>query len=555
MKKLGWVILLAAMFLSSAVFGTAKAESVIVDNVVEGTVEKFQYDFDDTTKTAILTKYTDVDQDQEIVIPGTCYKIIGYKAETTTIVVDGVTQTLITQIPEYANYLVIAIAENAFTGIQSVQSIIIPDSIKSIGQNAFSDCPNLTSVRYPVTAPQIEAILPFTFQGCSSLKDVSICGTIKSISMNAFYMCDSLENIYIPESVEYIDAGSFGYCPKLKECTIMNSNAVIEAEAFTDVAADFHICLNETGNNGVPVSNYLVDGVLHTNDLNPVELFASSNSIPIVYLQGSANEDIPAIPLPTEIKVGETVDLTQTLGSNITEITSSNTSVLSVNLTAKTITGVALGNATLTVTFNGSTSSGQVVVYKPVTSFAINPNPLVIVAGTTQTLEVANVQPSDGYAKYSWAITGEDTGVIAISAANSTVCEVTAIAEGTATITCTNVSGATASCVINVIPGPSADNSLILPAALTEIEEEAFYGSPAESVELGVHVDTVGAKAFAYCENLKTIVIRNGNCTISDNAFEGCVNITIFCPAGSAVASWAQARTIECLPLSLLDGN
>ena len=175
--------------------------------------------------------------------------------------------------------------------------------------------------------------------------------------------------------------------------------------------------------------------------------------------------------------------------------------------------------------------------------------------GTTMPLQVANVQPSGGYGKYTWSIDSSSVGIVALSEANDTLCSLAGIKEGTATITCTNVSGATASCVINVIPGPSADNSLILPAALTEIEEEAFYGSPAESVELGVHVGTVGAKAFAYCENLKTIVIRNSNCVISDNAFEGCVNITIFCPAGSAVATWAQARTIECLPLSLLDGN
>ena len=63
--------------------------------------------------------------------------------------------------------------------------------------------------------------------------------------------------------------------------------------------------------------------------------------------------------------------------------------------------------------------------------------------------------------------------------------------------------------------------NLLLPAALTEIEEEAFRGIDAKSVYLQDRVTTIGALAFADCEQLKEIRIPASVTEIAADAFSG----------------------------------
>ncbi len=514
MKKLGWVILLAAM---CTVFACAA--------LAEGTAG-IQYRYDETSGTAYVTGYSGTDE--AVVIPEQVMNTASYQM-----------------------FSVVGIDEYALIG-GTLKYVVIPSTVHSIGDLAFFNCEQLVSV--DMTDAQLTSIGTDVFGGCTSLTNVSLSTLMTELGDRMFNGCTSLASITIPAKVNAIGDDCFASCSSLTEVILMNSAVQIGANAFESVSGDFKLKLNEYGVDGVPSYNPFEP---IPDDMSAAEVYAAQNGIYVAYLKGVPGAIGDNVPLPQEIKIGDTVDLAQTIGNgvNITSITSSNTSVLSVDANAKTITGAAQGTSTLTVTYTGGSSSAQVVVYQPVTSFELTPNPLVMFAGTTMPLQVANVQPSGGYGKYTWTIDSSSVGIVAISAANDTLCSLAGIKEGSATITCTNVSGATATCRVIVRPAETANSKLTLPAALTEIEEEAFYGAPAKTVELGANVSSVGARAFAYCESLVDVIIRNGNCVISDNAFEGCVNITIFCPAGSAVASWAQARTIECLPLSLLDGN
>jgi len=68
-------------------------------------------------------------------------------------------------------------------------NITIPDCVKSIGENAFAHCKDLTGVIIPnvVTSIGKEA-----FYGCSSLASISIPYSVTSIGMGAFANCHSL---------------------------------------------------------------------------------------------------------------------------------------------------------------------------------------------------------------------------------------------------------------------------------------------------------------------------------------------------------------------------
>jgi len=70
---------------------------------------------------------------------------------------------------------------------------IIPDSVTSIGERAFSYCAGLTSITIP---DSITSIGSYAFEYCDSLESVTIGNNVTSIGNHAFSSCDSFTSIY-----------------------------------------------------------------------------------------------------------------------------------------------------------------------------------------------------------------------------------------------------------------------------------------------------------------------------------------------------------------------
>lgn len=85
---------------------------------------------------------------------------------------------------------VISIEESALAGSQVVEEIILPDTIRYIGEKAISDCPKL--------------------------KKVKISNGLEFIRSGAFYGDKELVEINIPDSAIYIEANAFELCEKIK---------------------------------------------------------------------------------------------------------------------------------------------------------------------------------------------------------------------------------------------------------------------------------------------------------------------------------------------------
>lgn len=106
-----------------------------------------------------------------------------------------------------------AIIETATnTLIIGCKNTIIPDSITSIGDEAFFYCAGLTSIAIP---DSIISIGDSAFECCFCLTDIKIPDSVKSIGIHAFEACYSLKNITIPNNVINIGKDIFSDCPDL----------------------------------------------------------------------------------------------------------------------------------------------------------------------------------------------------------------------------------------------------------------------------------------------------------------------------------------------------
>lgn len=165
------------------------------------------------------------------------------------------------------NAVVTSIGVKAFAESNQFESITIPDSIGSIGEDAFWECNGLKKVYVSsiedwckikfedissnpivyareiyidgelatdITIPKgITKICDYAFVGCDTITNVVIPNSVISIGNSAFFDCSNLKNISIPNSVISIGDSAFYHCYNLKNISIPNSVVNIGAGAFS----------------------------------------------------------------------------------------------------------------------------------------------------------------------------------------------------------------------------------------------------------------------------------------------------------------------------------
>lgn len=128
-------------------------------------------------------------------------------------------------------YPVSVFANSCFEKCTNLKSIIIPNTVKKIGDNCFWDCTLLNKIEIPNS---VEELGDYCFLNCNNLTTVILSSRLKSLP-NTFCHCSKLVNITIPESVTSL-SGTFSYCSSLKN--------IIIPPSVTSLSGTFAYCEN-----------------------------------------------------------------------------------------------------------------------------------------------------------------------------------------------------------------------------------------------------------------------------------------------------------------------
>ena len=112
----------------------------------------------------------------------------------------------------------------------ALSSLSIPNSVTTLGTDAFRNCDSMTSV---VVGTGVTALSDNCFRDCDSLTKVTINGCVTIIGQSTFNHCDQLISINIPDSVTKIGNYCFEECVSLKAIRLGNGVTHIGYYAFS----------------------------------------------------------------------------------------------------------------------------------------------------------------------------------------------------------------------------------------------------------------------------------------------------------------------------------
>ena len=121
------------------------------------------------------------------------------------------------------------IGDNAFFGCIWIENITIPDSVTYIGDYAFSNCMRLLTIAMPDSVTEIG---DYVFNNSGDLQSVILSKNLTSLGARAFELCNELPSIEIPDGVTVIDNYTFYGCTALESIIIPDTVTTINKYAF-----------------------------------------------------------------------------------------------------------------------------------------------------------------------------------------------------------------------------------------------------------------------------------------------------------------------------------
>jgi hypothetical protein len=442
---------------------------------------------------------------------------------------------------ELGGYPVVGIGFYSFKETK-VASVVIPDGVTWIGDDAFYNCIDLTSVAIPDT---VTFVGDYTFFQCSSLQSITIPENVTSIDNGTFRGCSALTSVIIPGNVTYIGNLAFSNCIGLTQMTIPQSVTWIGYMAFDGCRSLTDIDV-EAGN-----SNYTsVEGVVYNKNLTVLSICPGGKSGSFTVPHGVSTIGYRAFfqcSALTSVNISGGV-------TGIYNFAFEECSLTSVDI-PDSVTSIALGafkncrNLTSVKIPDSVTSIADGVFYGCSALTSVNlPVSLNFIedhaflgCGSLTSITIPESVTSIGYSAFAMSgltsITIPDSVVhMGYDAFNECPLTTASIGQGMEAIPngtftkCSSLSTITIPIGVTTIGGwafsGSGLTSISLPEGLTHIGEGAFSYCPLESISIPYAVTYIGEAAFLGCPSLTYLVIPEGVTSIEGYTFWNCSSLS-----------------------------
>ena len=419
---------------------------------------------------------------------------------------------------------------------------VIPDTVTSIADRAFSSCPNLTKI---TIGANVESVGAYAFSSCSALTNVVFKdSTIKKkvIGLYAFYNCQALSNVDFGNAVTSI--GSFAFM----------IDKSLESIEFPD-------SLESIGRCAFSCYDYGTTGSYFASNLKSVKFGSGLKSIADYAFY--------------ENRALNTVKFTGVALTSIGRESFCNIAITELDLsgTDTSIDREAFYNCNSleTVKLSGVKTIGQNAFYncRKLTSVELSENLTTIESGAFQCcVALKNIDIPNKVTKLNDNTFSNCSSLKNVSIGSGCTSISTTAFDGTSSIDRITVSEDNKNYTVVdgvlynkdmttlVLYPKNRSGEFAVPDTVTTIANSAFDSSPnLTKVTIGKNVKTIGASAFGECKSLKTVIFEDSDTvqkTICDYAFYKCPVLTTV-DFGNAVKSIGNYAFYSCQSLNKLD--
>ena len=411
------------------------------------------------------------------------------------------------------------IGNYAFNGCASLKQISIPGTVIGIGAGAFSGCSGLARL---TLGDGIRNIGSDAFYECTGLAQVRIPGSVETVGDNSFYGCSNLKVLILEEGVKTIEEYAFFLCSKLTQLVLSGGMESIDEDAFFPNNTTSMFCLGDEDD------LYPLDSLTFPKKCQvycypdtPAQAWAESKGFAVVLLDEYDPAENRSVALPCgdfELAMGAyrivAADVFPSYDDPQVTWSVGDSAVASVD--DGVVTGLSLGETTLTAALDGKEASVLVTVVAP---------PCEHVWGEPQ---------------YTWNLDGDAFPNLTVTAVRTCTLDASHTEEETVKASARIVSPTqtepgkavftSASFKNNAfrtqsgeqeIPSLESMDVLALPADLMAIRNGAFAGTDCQAVLIPDGCESLGAGAFTGCGRLIYVRLPAALRDEAETAFTG----------------------------------
>ena len=443
----------------------------------------------------------------------------------------------------------VGIADRAFYACRYLKTVVIPDSVTSIGQSAFYGCSRLTSVTIP---DSVTSIGSWAFENCSGLKSVTIGNGVTSIGGSAFGGCSGItridysgditgwlniegldnlmeyvssscelyfggtkvEELVIPDGVTSIPSYAFRNMTGITSVTIPDSVTIIGSYAFYNCSGLQSLTIG-TGVTSIEDDAFSGCPALSTLNWNAVNVSGFDSSNNVFNSAGTGGNGISV-----------------TFGDSVESIPSylfySN---YSSYITPK-ITKITIGNNVKSIgshAFRSVSSVSSVIIPVSVESigeYAFNDIDTIYCEAQSMPTNWSS-DWADSSIKVIWGYNNQDSGEFSYVVKDNKAYLTKYKGSGAEVTIPDTLSGYQVVSFGEIFKNNTNITKVVIGNNVTSVFPYAFYGcSSLTSVTIPDSVTSIGTYAFYNCSSLTSVTIPDSVTSIEMSVFSGCSGLT-----------------------------